>query len=804
MMFKSVVNSRFFHFSISLLVCLFAIRGYEYFAASLKFYSTNNVLLSEIHGLWYDYLAWGVFTSIVLLIYYLVSLLNQKIANVLLHILNLSLLFSSLALLYVFIDRSVPFDHELFTREGGEQWQTIRTYALKPLSFLPFLLAIVFYFGLYHFVFRKIELKSSVKKTLFGIIVLPVFLLHFIVPSPASFEQTAQFNLACNKVTFWCADVMKYFYEEQHHQNLTAEEMQGEFAYYQANRPCKFSSTEYPLMHQNTNADVLGKFFNLGKERPNIVMVVVESLSSTFSGKKAPLTSFTPFIDQLAEKSLCWENHLSNATATFGVFPATLASLPFGRKGFTNNSSMPDHQSLISILKQNGYYSYFMVGYPLDYDNIGGFIRMEKTDFILSNFGKKYKMMSAGNEGWSMGYPDDAVFNRSFEVLDSLKRQPYLNVYMTATMHAPFLFDSQPKYMKLFDKKLKTRHLAQNVKMALQRNRQVMSCVMFTDDELRNFFKKYSRRPEYKNTIFILTGDHHHGSVPAHNEIDWYRVPFMIYSPMLKSPKKFASINCHNNITPTLLGMLAKNYNLPHVPNQVHWVNGVMDTATHFRNIHQISFMTYSRKMESFMYKDNFLYLDRLYKIHPDMSQTECLNKALIEKTTRLRENYVAVNNWVYENNKIMPTSLSSLKKRTLIAKVIHPAEQNFESTADFSAVTKNVTLPTKFKFLYVEVDFDCFTAEKDSASVPMFSFVVAANPALQSYKELFTSFMDLHYMSKVRFMPDKWNSLKVTDVISMEQFIRHKHLGICTGFKAESKVGIKVRNFRMNLFGMN
>jgi hypothetical protein len=133
---------------------------------------------------------------------------------------------------------------------------------------------------------------------------------------------------------------------------------------------------------------------------------------------------------------------------------------------------------------------------------------------------------------------------------------------------------------------------------------------------------------------------------------------------MLKSPKRFASINCHNNLTPTLLAFLAKNYNLKHIPNQVHWMNGVMDTATQFRNIHQISFMTYSRAMESFMFKDYFLCRNHLYKIKPDMSQQECHSTAVMQKTKKLRQNFININNWVYENNHIVNSQYPIAKKQ--------------------------------------------------------------------------------------------------------------------------------------------
>ncbi|MFX8577861.1 sulfatase-like hydrolase/transferase, partial [Acinetobacter baumannii] len=61
--------------------------------------------------------------------------------------------------------------------------------------------------------------------------------------------------------------------------------------------------------------------------------------------------------------------------------------------------------------------------------------------------------------------------------------------------------------------------------------KKVLVTYMFSDDCLRDFFKKYTKRPEFSNTIFFITGDHHIGSFPSTCGIDDYHVPFIVYSP---------------------------------------------------------------------------------------------------------------------------------------------------------------------------------------------------------------------------------------------------------------------------------
>jgi hypothetical protein len=90
---------------------------------------------------------------------------------------------------------------------------------------------------------------------------------------------------------------------------------------------------------------------------------------------------------------------------------------------------------------------------------MGGFIRLQGTDFTLSQYPSKYKEMGVGKEGWSMGYPDDALYSRSFEVMDSCAQTPYLNIYHTGTTHLPYLFEQKHQYEKLFDQKIKTMNV---------------------------------------------------------------------------------------------------------------------------------------------------------------------------------------------------------------------------------------------------------------------------------------------------------------------------------------------------------
>ena len=164
---------------------------------------------------------------------------------------------------------------------------------------------------------------------------------------------------------------------------------------------------------------------------------------------------------------------------------------------------------------------------------------------------------------------------------------------------------------------------------------------MFADDCIKNFFEKFAKKSEYKNTIFIITGDHHIGSFPSTGGIDDYHVPLIVYSPMLKAPKKFYSVNSHNNIAPTLSNLILNNY--PHLknrPSEVPWMADVMDTAVAFRNNQSMPFMEWSREITDYIYKDYYLSGTQLYKLTPDLLEIKVDNDSVKSHMLKLLNNF--------------------------------------------------------------------------------------------------------------------------------------------------------------------
>lgn len=806
-MFKKENLTAFIKIFFSLIITFCSVRVYEYIVIANKSFVENTVLY-ECLGLLYDMWCISIYGIIALPFFLLLGKINNKINKIFFHILNLFLLTGYLCLIVVFSERNNPFDHELFTRNTADSWETVKQMMTSGFSiFLPFIIYIAIYFLLYNLILKHKQISSKTTAITIAIAALLTICFKFSTPAKSSFKNTSSYYLTSNKLSYFIADSYHYFIEKDKYNSskLSKEELDAAIKFYQQNQPFEFTNPEYPLLHKSSNNDVLGSFFNLDATTPpNIVILVVEGLSRDFSGDKAYATSFTPFLDSLSKHSLVWDNFLSTAPATFAAHPAIEGSLPYGNRGFSLLNVMPDHLSLIKILRANGYHSKFLIGFNPDFDNMGGFIRLQGTDMILTQYSSKYKEMGIGEEGWSMGYPDDALFNRSFEVMDSIKQTPYLNIYHTGTTHMPYLFEQKPLYEKLFDQKMKSIQTSAQIKKTLKECKKVLVTYMFADDCFRDFFAKYAKRPDFKNTIFFITGDHHIGSFPSTGSIDDYHVPFIVYSPMLKQAHKFYSVNSHNNIAPTITSLITNNYpKLNYKPKEVHWLADVMDTATPFRNKQSMAFMAWSREMNDYIWKDYMLSNGALYKLTPDLLMENYSNDSVKNHISNLLNNYKIINSYVCSNNKVLPKEqLTNLGERKLLLEFTYKDLQTIYTKSADTALMQRFKIPDGYKYLYVEVSSDCNILSKGLDDQPSFRFAIIDTTKGNSNYVFYTNH-DIVQIAKGDYIEKQWNALSTNDMMTLADYKQYKNLMFDLALYAQQPINLQLKNLRLKLYGV-
>lgn len=422
------------------------------------------------------------------------------------------------------------------------------------------------------------------------------------------------------------------------------------------------SKEEYPLVQGPIIENVLGDYFELKEEKPNIVFIMVEGLGRDFVGEGAEFGGFTPFLDSLTTKSLYWENFLSNTGRTFGVLPSLLGSLPFGKSGFMELEEYPNKLTMFSVLKNNGYHTSFYQGTNSSFDKVDRFLNSENVDFILdkSGFGIQYQQQAEDAAGSSWGYPDKELFKKSI----SLKRnedQPRLEVYMTISTHEPFIPPNQDFFETKVDQILKNGDFGSRETKIIEKNNNVFATLLYTDDAIQWFMESYKSQPNYENTIFVITGDHRLIPIPQRNSISRFHVPLIMYSPMLKKTRKMSSISSHFDVTPSILALLDNAYEMK-MPKKVAWMGGALDMETAFRSTKNIPLMRNKNELKEYISKEKLYTNGDIMELDENMDISSTFGGSGVEKSM---ERFKSVNHYVTTENKIIPDSLTIFSVQT-------------------------------------------------------------------------------------------------------------------------------------------
>lgn len=418
-------------------------------------------------------------------------------------------------------------------------------------------------------------------------------------------------------------------------------------------------TSEYPFLHDLSESSSLKEYIQPSpKGPPNIVIILVESLSSAFVGKNADQTGhLMPFLDSLSKKSLYFPNFISTCERTHNVLPAVLTSIPNAPDGvLLQNDEYPNHWSLMSLLSKH-YYSRFYCGVDLSFSNMLGYMNYHKTDYLIRNWDKRFSTKMNG-ENYSWGHPDGHTFDQSWLDLNRMKiKKPRLDVFLTISTHDPFVIPNQQKYIERLKKSLKWN---QNYRKDLQKvldKADQFSCFVYTDDVLRDYFKKAAKSSDFDNTIYFIMGDH--GSeLCFKNELDKFKIPLIIYSPLQKKSGTFEVVNSHADITPTIINYLRSVYPQMELPDEAPFFGQDLVFEKQFSCKRTLPLITIACENNHLVYGNTFLYDDQLYQIRKDLKLKPIKN----EKRSKFMHHQLRVfkkmANYLHYYNKVMPPSL--------------------------------------------------------------------------------------------------------------------------------------------------
>ncbi|AUP79793.1 sulfatase-like hydrolase/transferase [Flavivirga eckloniae] len=621
----------YIYLTLSLMGGLWLVSLFELFA--LKTLETN-IFLASIYKLVNDF--WSGITMGVLCfpLFMLLTQFVKKQALTVIKVLFVLLIIIQFSLVKYTITTNLNLGVDILGYSFDDAFSTVSvSESISITYFLPFIIFPLLFLLLFRYVNNTLNARKLIGLGIISAVLLGC--LKLTIPQ-------ASHNSHQNKIAFLTNDIIKFQHEKS---KLNASSF--------ANR------TDYPLLKSSHNfKDVLSPYLTFNKEKPNIVVIVVEGLGSEFVNGNE-YSGFTPYIDSLIQKSLYWKNFVSTTGRSFGILPALFGSLPYGETGFLDLTKTPSHISLISVLKANGYKTSYYSGGPSSFDRKINFLEYNGIETLIdeNKYGPGFEKTKGNDGGFSWGYPDSEIFRKALTSFET-EKQPRLDIVMTLSTHEPFEYPKKEAYMAQVDKLLASSRTFESIKEQVIDHKDIFGCLLYTDNAIKEFMHAYKQRSDYSNTIFVITGDHRLIPITQKDKLCRFHVPFLIYSPMLKKADSFKSVSSHWDVTPSLLQSLTKNFKFKPL-NKVPWVGKGLDTARQFRNIHKIPLMRYKGSINDFIYKDYFYSDGELFKINENFG-TYKVSEAVITKT--MADSLLAfkkMNAYVTQQNKIFPDSLN-------------------------------------------------------------------------------------------------------------------------------------------------
>jgi len=233
--------------------------------------------------------------------------------------------------------------------------------------------------------------------------------------------------------------------------------------------------------------------------RPNVVVIVMESMALSKTSLMDSALKPTPNLEALANDSYWFSQYYSPAEGTARNVFSIMTAIPdvTTEETSSRNPLVVDQKVIANAYK--GYRKMYFLGGSANWANIRGIFsnNIEGIEILEDSSG----LHKPRTDVWGVSDLDLFIAaNEHFEQIPA--DQPFFAFIQTASFHRPYTI---PKNALDFEKKDATPvQLKESGFYSLDQ----YNSIRFADYSLGHFFEIAKKSPYYKNTIFIVTGDH--------------------------------------------------------------------------------------------------------------------------------------------------------------------------------------------------------------------------------------------------------------------------------------------------------
>ncbi|MDA9139227.1 sulfatase-like hydrolase/transferase [Flavobacteriaceae bacterium] len=271
--------------------------------------------------------------------------------------------------------------------------------------------------------------------------------------------------------------------------------------------------------------------------QPNVVLIIMESMSAAKMKRHGSTEELTPFLDSLSHNSIYFENIYTAGKHTFNGIFSTLFSFPalYRQHSMKTNNQ---YDGISTSLLKNGYSTTYFTTHDSQFDNIEGFLRSNNFQNVISQAD-----YPASEVKTTLGVPDDFMFRFSIPKINELseRENPFFVTFMTTSDHSPFYV---PEYFQPKAKAIESQ------------------IVQYADWSLQQFIQLASKEAWFNNTIFVFVADHG-AAIDAKYDIslNYFHTPLIIYAPeIFKGNQVHQKIGSQIDVYPTVMGLIKQKY----------------------------------------------------------------------------------------------------------------------------------------------------------------------------------------------------------------------------------------------------
>jgi phosphoglycerol transferase MdoB-like AlkP superfamily enzyme len=281
-------------------------------------------------------------------------------------------------------------------------------------------------------------------------------------------------------------------------------------------------------------------------ERPNIVLIIMESMAGKHIGAMGYPHSQTPHLDAISREGLFFSGMYAVGAQTSRGLVGTMCGHPdlSGRTVLARRHAQGRFLTLPAMLQERGYNTVFLSCGKPSFDSMDVFFSVGGVDRLIG----ESEMGALPASNW--GVHDEYVYDKAIETFGQIHRrgkQPFFGMILTISNHEPYEAPAG-RVALLAGEDKETR---------------VINATRYADWAMGRFFREASGQPWFKDTLFVLVADTGRQlEVDRTRLIDamGFRVPCVFYAPGRIQPDVVPTVGSQTDIAPTLLAMLGGEY----------------------------------------------------------------------------------------------------------------------------------------------------------------------------------------------------------------------------------------------------